>query len=149
MKITDLMYGDWFNSTMGTCRINEIKLFTAVVEMSEEAYANGSESSYEMDFEYDLRPIPVTDEILKANGFKLTTTLDHIQRRYILSLPDGWEVTYFPMEGGCDRIKHNHEVKFIATRCLTYVHQLQHALRLAGLDNLADNFTLTEKPSNQ
>lgn len=145
MKHTDLMHGDWFNSKKGTCRINEIKLFTAIVEMSDEAYANGAESSYEMDFEYDLEPIPVTEEILKANGFKRTTMLEDTKESYVLTLPDGWEVKYWPMVGGCDRIKHNNEVKFVATRCLTNVHQFQHALRLVGLDDLADKFTLTEK----
>lgn len=71
----------------------------------------------------DVEPIPLTEEILKANG---------INRE----LP-------YP----CDHVKicHN-ESEWFVTSCecygfdIKYLHELQHALRLCGLHELADNF---------
>ena len=136
MKLTDLMHGDWFNSPKGTCQINEIKLFTAIVEFSDEAYqTNGNVSATELDFEYQLEPIPITTEILKANDFEKITTYFHDHyRRFVNSSPvyleksigDQWEVSIY-QNGKLEMyIKH--------------VHELQHILRLQGLTDFADQF---------
>lgn len=158
MKITDLMHGDWFNSPKGTCRINEIKLFTAIVEFSDEAYqTNGNISATELDFEYNLKPIPLTKDLFFANGFKLMKR-SKLQREDGLTCYWWKKKTYgkkdfssvrvaFSEDESVDGIyiysKIGHEVDYIRPENLT-VHEFQHALRLMGLDELADNFRLME-----
>lgn len=81
-------------------------------------------------FEHEISPIPLTKEILKANGF--------------------WEegggfAKFFPGVGKFttwkSRIEDIQCTLFGTVELpLRYVHQLQHALRLCGLQELADNF---------
>lgn len=76
-------------------------------------------------------PIPITEEILKMNGIPTNgdTHLFDTDRNYYLELQweDGklwWTIN-------------------LAEYCImpfAYVHELQHALRLCGLNELADNF---------
>lgn len=149
MKITDLMYGDWFNSKKGTCRINEIKLFTAIVEYSDEAYqTNGNISATELDFEYQLEPIVIQDEMLIATGFQVQSYGRNTERECWIYKDDTWEVKLKLCMGGSLEIKYRGNRLYRGGN-IHCVHQLQHALRLAGFDQLADNFTLIEKPLNQ
>ena len=86
----------------------------------------------------DIKPMPLTSEILEKNGFGFTRNSD------TKSVWNGWWI-YKGLE--------------LATSCLNregnwpcyiniydsnikceYVHQLQHALRLCKLGDLADNF---------
>lgn len=78
----------------------------------------------------DLSPIPLTPEILEKNGWKETAYWHEYQDgKNIIQccLPD--------MRGRINGIKIEH------FKC-EYVHQLQHALRLCGLNELADNFKI-------
>lgn len=90
-------------------------------------------------------PIPLTEEILKANGF--TTDNDHTLKgsciyhrlcgkyedyKVIVRLLNGW----VKIESFDDRW---HTLLDLAIQP-RYVHELQHALRLCGLNELADNF---------
>lgn len=81
---------------------------------------------------YEFEPIPLTEEILKANGFRLIGfhKLDFVR-------DEGGFASYnrvtHCVSVGCDgSVKKN----------IGYVHELQHALRLCGLDELADNFKI-------
>ena len=91
------------------------------------------------DYSRDLqvKPIPLTAEILEKNGFVLHG------KTYILKWrgadihwrkTDGYASITAPnnlkLEGWCS----------ISNGYFCYVHILQHALRLFGLDDLADNF---------
>ena len=87
---------------------------------------------YECD---DIEPIPLTDEILENNGFDIDyhhamfyfnkDTLDEVRvhvdyaEDYDIDSPD------YRMSG-----------------CCRNVHELQHALRFCGLEELADNFKI-------
>lgn len=119
MKATDLMIGDWVLYGDKSVRVLQL-----------------SENS-----KYDwVKPIPITPEILEKNGFCFVKSSD------MDSVWNGWWI-YKGLElGTCclDRegnwpcciniVDSNIECK--------YVHQLQHALRLCELDELADNFKL-------
>lgn len=80
-----------------------------------------------------VKPIPLTEEILKANGFR-----ESIEE-------DTW---YFPecckAHGrGYAIEKEIDGIWYITDHLLMpiiYVHELQHALRLCGLNDIADNF---------
>ena len=82
----------------------------------------------------DVEPIPLTGEILKANGFQYGSH----------------EYTYWPDEDGAEApfniLQSNRYGLRIDIRyrvvTLHYVHELQHALRLCGLTEFADNFTI-------
>lgn len=155
MKITDLMHGDWFNSKKGTCRINEIKLFTAIVEYSDEAYKdNDNVSAEEVDFEYDLEPLLITEEIIKANGFKTYRDLSGLEFKLFVDTRTSAKLKQVDDSRWSFVVIKKDPAPFsVATESVSvitrHVHQLQHALRLMGLDDLADNFTLIAKPLNQ
>lgn len=107
MKANELMIGDWI--FYGDKPVKVLQL---------------SENS-----KYDwVKPIPLSYEILKKNGWKDAEFCCEYQdgnTSIQAHLPDmrgrinGVEIEYFQCE---------------------YVHQYQHLLRLCGLDELADNF---------
>ena len=80
------------------------------------------------DSHYPPEPIPLTPEILEKNGWKhsnrlMITRIDGIDFYW----SEGLHVLYKNRYNMCD---------------CKYVHELQHALRLCGLDELADNFKI-------
>ena len=74
---------------------------------------------------YEFEPIPLTPEILEKNGWWFDTedTWRHDEVNFTIEKWNGRYQCY-----DINQIK------------LDSVHQLQHALRLRGLDELADNF---------
>jgi hypothetical protein len=86
-----------------------------------------------------LEPIPLTPEILEKNGFKHYITeenSDDFDNRegdlyYCLNrTADGYM--------SCIDVAHS----FTISGLIKYVHELQHILRLCGLDELADNLKI-------
>ena len=75
-----------------------------------------------------IRPIPITPEILKKNGWKET--------QYWHEYQDGKNTIQCCLPDMRGRIN---GVEIENFKC-EYVHQYQHLLRLCGLDELADNF---------
>lgn len=121
IKISELSVGDWVQDNYG----NYSKV---------EGIWQGRNFSYQVDCNRDgvigtidpcnIHPIPITPEMLEANGWKLneedeymeyygdpTSSIAHTKGtyHYRLEVPEVSAVCYF-------------------------VHQLQHALRLAGVD---------------
>lgn len=64
-----------------------------------------------------IHPIPLTVEILKKNNIT-------------------WEFY------DCYHFKFEHEGVVVTLSGYPYIHELQHALRLAGLEEMADNFKI-------
>ena len=88
--------------------------------------------------ETKLNPIPLTEEILRSNGFEAETHNNELFRhklhRHILCWVS--DATY---RVNVVELGNNHlEGKWF------YVHEFQHALRLCGLNDLADNFKVIE-----
>ena len=86
-----------------------------------------------------LEPIPLTLEILERNGFELRDgffyhRIDDKPHHYDFKLKKGGVFTSegYTLECGIYRLT------------IRYVHELQHALRLCGLNDLADNFKMEE-----
>lgn len=73
----------------------------------------------------DIQPIPLTAEILEKNGFKYNIFDRWMNSRYDVAISEKDEFLFI-----WDRIQ------------LDYVHELQHALRLCGLNDLAENFKI-------
>ena len=73
-------------------------------------------------------PIPLTPGILEKNGWKET--------EYWHEYKDGNTIIQYSLSNIWGIIN---EIEIEHFKC-EYVHQLQHLLRLCGLDELADNF---------
>lgn len=119
MKVNELMIGDWCR--MRRCDIPDAIFYTSKV------------LCLQKDGFLEYEPIPLTEEILEKNGFQ--------------SSSDGKSIAYFSEE--------DEPLFTISIRqggywipiswygkglILKYVHELQQALRLCGLTELADNF---------
>ena len=130
MKPTELQIGDWV--------LNEEEYIqvTDIYENSGTYYLNDDATSVK-----DVSPIPLTPEILELNGFE--------QKH------DGWlrcedkangfqNYIFIPYRHLGDirecEINYVNIVKANYQYVINYVHDLQHALRLCGLNEFADNF---------
>lgn len=76
-----------------------------------------------------IEPIPLTEEILKVNGFIVNT-----QQAYLI---DG-----IFLDTGLDGNAYWWQIGHCPICAINYVHELQHALRLGGFYDLADNFKI-------
>lgn len=97
----------------------------------------------------EAESIPLTEEILKLNGFReeewdegdLIRCGTNGKRSYVSYFePQGCR-TYFYLRGWSDKPKewkvyNNENMK------IRFVHEFQHALRLCGLNDFADNFKI-------
>ncbi len=138
MKANELMLGDWVRvKGASPAQVVMIDQYDIVTSLSEH-WINES----------NLEAVEITPEILEANWFiKSGYTC-----RCVHNLAD------FDNHADLDyNLKFStFEIKRMKNRAWTvrlymdarYVHKLQHALRLAGLDDLADNFII-EKGGTQ
>lgn len=133
MESKELMVGDWvyFHSTP-----NKVTTLTASFAQSE----NGSSLP-----KHNLHPIPLTEKILKKNGFKFSNAInkEYIHKGYLAFnkchfvsvMVDDYESRF-----NLSIAKKTPETETGLGMNIKYVHELQHALRLCGLNELADNF---------
>ena len=123
METKELMIGD--------------KVMVKVLSQIPDTYVLHTWTANDYSRDLQVKPIPLTPEILEKNGFILHG------KTYILKWrgadihwrkTDGYASITAPnnlkLEGWCS----------ISNGYFCYVHILQHALRLCGLDELADNF---------
>ena len=124
---SDVMVGDWVRITIEgeqyPAVVNSIKLNTEEIGVSFLAAPGDWEDGDGYD---EIEPIPLTDEILKQNGFK------YFHKNYAslgYEHPFQLKMNEWPDENGlgglwtiCDMVE------------IRYVHELQHALRLCGIE---------------
>lgn len=146
MEAKELMINDLVKVTKGNligrvCDINQSRDFVGYCNIdAEETYLEASYMKY-------IEPIPLTEEILKKNGLFLEE--DRPCKKYRLWLGDSYEegfilVVFHNFDNGKEIALHIEAIPPY-TLCnlmvvIKYVHELQHALRLCGLTELADNF---------
>lgn len=132
LQAKDLMVGDWVylhepNEEKEVIRIEGVEDTTAPMEEDEIVVYRVGNSDWVADVE-DIEPIPITSEILEKWGFTKVNS-----QRYELGSPeDAGYININPKKGiihinGKDRSNVNLYGQF-------YVHELQHALRLCGID---------------
>lgn len=128
MRIEDLMVGDWVRNDLGETQ--------RVVELRKE----GAMLSYNDIYQYDdIQPIPLTLEILEKNGFE-KLDFSHFQigdRRLVLDADGRWDgpLSWHWVVTEMDTNAKGQPVVldyYVAT--INYVHELQHALILCGID---------------
>lgn len=142
-KCSEFMIGDW---------VQDSAHFPMQVEVVGEDYLYADFEGNEGDmWEFDDKleppyPIPLTKEILKKNGFFQKSINPKIFILYVnekVSLRYNFDNNIFEKICIIDYTKINKRVQQILFLCrCEYVHELQHALRLTGLKEIADNFKI-------
>lgn len=128
LKISDLSVGDW---VMVNERPRKIRVLADVWNGSNEVLvgyvAHVNPNGYNVVFYKPIEkvePIPITAEILEANGIHRTYEDDE----YAIFRGDGlWAVKY--SDGDWEL-----STPPVCRVDIKYIHQLQHALRLVGVD---------------
>lgn len=128
MKVKELMIGDIVSYNGSICRVTSTECFGNLVGVENDTIC-------ELVSDAELSPIPLTPEILKKNGWQK----NGIYNDYILIDDEnnfvGYNMSFNSVSITIDDRNALHKMKITAN----YVHKLQHALRLCGLDELADN----------
>ena len=139
MNCSDLQIGDWvmYNSKP----IQVTSLYGKPTEYGE-FVSNEIGWSYSPNTWVDgdfIEPIPLTDIILKKNGFELR------DNHYIHRIDDKPHHYDFKLKVGGVFASEGYTLECgIYRLTIRYVHELQHLLRLCGLNELADNFKVEE-----
>lgn len=134
MKKNELMIDDWVQINGRYAQVLEMHYSYAMLDFYEDVFYMGY-----------LEPIPLTEEILKVNGFVTnndhTLTGSQIYHR-LCGKYEEYKVTVRLLNGWV-------KIESFDDRWYTlldlsvqprYVHELQHVLRLCGLNDLANNF---------
>lgn len=128
LKISDLSVGDWVLNRKGTPTKVQVITSEGNMRCGEDAKPEHSVHIWITD----VSPIPITPEILEKNGFAFlpddnTRHLRFVDGNIFISTYEGRETfalyCYNDM-GWAETF----------SQTLRYIHQLQHALRLAGIE---------------
>lgn len=121
MKSEELMFGDWVEWMCNYCKVDLPLLMTE--------YQDNVDCRF-------VKPIPLTAEILEKNGFERNEYNGCI----FFSFPNG---EFSKRSGfGLEKRDDKYYITDHALMPMRYVHELQHVLRLCGLDGLANNFKI-------
>lgn len=128
MKATDLMLGDWVYAidTMGGAH----RCIAKVLELGENPYLKvgiwGEFHKYEL-----LEPLPLTPEILEKNGFK-----EYGDTGWWLVAEDYYDIHIYERSDSVWLYRYESaELDTPHTQTtIGHVHELQHALRLCGIE---------------
>lgn len=128
LKISDLSVGDWVRCRGRNGRIERLDVIGDDQRISV-AVESDLGTMYQFVGIEDIDPIPITAEILEANGFVKNGEYNEWST-------GNWEDIPFI---GISLSRQSMRIKNIGTDIflenkVVYVHQLQHALRLAGID---------------
>lgn len=123
MKLKDYMVGDWILSEHDF----PMKVTAVGKDYVYADFDRNEGDPFEFDEKNPPKPIQLTPEILEKNGFykdwdNKTYLMGELFRLTLLTDGMGYYLN-----------------KWVSMQIYS-VHQLQHALRLCGLDELADNF---------
>ena len=143
MKASDLMIGDWVLINNTPHKIQAIDSIDAEIQADDELYYVGEDRHHSED---KIEGIRITYEILEKNGFYDLNTQWYYKRFLSNNCFDiHISLVYREIEVSklygvgteCEEVEYDSSIVFDNDIC---VHQLQHALRLCGLDEIADNF---------
>ena len=139
MKLTDLAIGDLVLINNTPHKIQAIDSIDAEILADDELYYVGEDRCHSED---KIEGIPLTPEILEKNGWERDIDKEwvynnsHILPHYCYQ----WEKRNVKIEmyAGLEGFT----ISLIIGHRFYTVHELQHALRLCGLNELANNFKL-------
>jgi hypothetical protein len=147
LKIGDLSVGDWVRYDDRICQIAEIHQLSYNFGSKEicsfpqvTLYYEDDMPTYQESVPFkDIHPIPITAEILERNGFEF----EKASRWHICELEDETRINVWIGKNNEGRIEvskpapfdDGYHFKYADIEVLNIaVHQLQHVLRLAGVD---------------
>ena len=139
MKANELMIGDYVNVTgkEGLHSVDILELLPRigkVIGLDEEiVYVDYIDYAFSLG---DVEPIPLTDDILKASGFEKRKSGGVHFNEYLL-LDDYFDVGIYEFNDGmwCFEYECTEMSGIPYSRMnVGYVHELQHALRLCGIE---------------
>ena len=153
MKATELMIGDWVLINNTPHQIQAIDSINAEIHADGELYYVGEDRPH---LEDKIEGIPITSYMLHRNDWCWGSTSDEED---FISFVRGSYGKHWVYGDGAGEIsltfsedensgllkiddqRFNRHLEFVWNDIL-YVHELQHALRLCGLNELADNFKI-------
>lgn len=133
MKATDLMVGDWFKAVDYNSPFRITAIYNDVVQTQAD-YQSEIDGNWYSEAEIkDLVHIPLTEEILVKNGFeKCYNDEAPVEECYFFRLFNnqcGWfDIDAFGLEEELGAEFTYNDINIL------YVHQLQHLLRLCGIE---------------
>lgn len=134
MKPNELMIGDWVIDAGITSR-TVYKRINRTDERSNSCVAD----DYEVILgEAGIKPIPITPEILEANGIRHYKDCGRLS--FYKRMDADFVIRYEIYAGyiGIELCDGNR----ISVERITKVHELQHVMKLIGLNDLADNIVI-------
>lgn len=128
MKAEDLMVGDWV--TFNDCELNEIVPIKIAALGTSELYAHiDNDEVCDVIGYHELTGIPLTSEILERNGFVLQ---EKEVGMFGVTIAPHYTRDDLPFEVFCDG--EPFAIWFSDPIDIAYVHQLQHVIRLCGVN---------------
>lgn len=121
MKANELMIGDWLKHYNGT-PMQVTKITTEHFACAE----NGGVNCWEYNNKFE--PIPITPEILEKNGFET-----HPSNIRMFFEHDNYRLCYYINSNNHFTIYNNIDGSLVQ-KVIVNVHELQHALKLCGID---------------
>lgn len=134
MKASELMIGDWVQD-ITPCVIDAISNEDICTYRNVDGYITANPSN--------LKPIPLTAEILEKNGWNKWCEHSTIVRSISVLVEYNTNLCIQEIDGQDTmfvQLSHCGAGSFEFRKHLKYVHELQHTFRLVGLNELADNF---------
>lgn len=133
MKVTDLMIGDLIFINNTPHKIQAIDSIDAEILADDNLYYVGEDRYRSED---KIEGIPITPEILEKNGFVFDCDFWTIANPRYNNVR---MVRYCSIDEDATDAFLGHWA-FDENYAIDFVHELQHALRLCGLNEIADNF---------
>lgn len=134
INCSSLSVGDWFQARMVKCDYEDLDITppmrVAEISSDEVMLQLGSVKHYA--FVDDLQPIPLTPEILEKNGFARKDKYRFVNID-MLSTVEKYGTKYYDYHNIYKKGKTYRPIRVEADN-IRYVHQLQHAMRLAGIE---------------
>lgn len=135
MKTSELQLGDWVS-----CLGDPVRVASLILKDKKHIGIMSPLKNIYMYKKKDIKPISLTADILIDNRF----TEDTIGSGLILHIDNSenlYELVNYRYNGECRNMEISNNMYNISCP-IKYVHELQHALRLCGLSELADNLKI-------
>lgn len=163
MKVEEIMIGDWITHAaylhggdnpphITNVQIKNIYGYEINCKIEDYTILSGTRLS-------ECKPIPITEELLRKNGFYVYSNDDYSEAKLEVEIDnlnyqicgtrktDKWHISIYKTKWE-DRTKGKRDSCCLFSSGLfgeykqIYVHEMQHYLRVSGLNDLADNFKI-------
>ncbi|MBQ8958143.1 MAG: hypothetical protein IJ057_06535 [Bacteroidales bacterium] len=148
MKLTDFMIHDLVLYRCKPWKVIDLCSCSAFIPMTlgEDAFEKCSDNGTRHIGKNELalvEPMPIAPETYRAIGFSCHTDLDGVET-WLHEDPECLCELQAYKEGNRWRFRIQRGPEAVVSIKAQYVHELQHAMRLMGLNDMADNFKVKE-----